>query len=108
MQVRRLFFFSFLFFFLSSISVHVYANGPMSVLPFDVIFNTARYLDVCTLWALADTCRAYRHEFLESPSTWRRLVIDMKYCDVKLLYASLRRFRDTNGLRPYVKEVRRC
>ncbi|KAI7878781.1 hypothetical protein K492DRAFT_208776 [Lichtheimia hyalospora FSU 10163] len=80
-------------------------NRSLTDIPIDVIATIASQLDVCSLWNLLDTCRYFRYNLLGYQSVWRRIVVDLDYCDLSSLYAALRRLRDSNGLRTMVKEV---
>ena len=73
--------------------------------PIDIISSIAAHLDLCTLWNLADTCQFFRYHLLAIREVWRRIVIDIEFCDHSQLYAGLRRFRDSNGLRSLVQQV---
>ena len=73
--------------------------------PIDIISSIAAHLDLCTLWNLADTCQFFRYHLLAIREVWRQIVIDLEFCDHSQLYAGLRRFRDSNGLRSLVQQV---
>ncbi|KAG2223377.1 hypothetical protein INT45_002872 [Circinella minor] len=73
--------------------------------PIDIISSIAVHLDLCSLWNLVDTCQFFRYHLLAIQEVWRRIVIDIKFCNHSQLYAGLRRFRDSNGLRSLVQQV---
>ncbi|KAG0188525.1 hypothetical protein DFQ28_004732 [Apophysomyces sp. BC1034] len=74
-------------------------------LPLELVTMSCRYLDICSLMNLMDTCRRFRYYMLTSTSLWRRIVIDLKYGTITEIYAALRRLKDSNGLRFLVQEV---
>ncbi|KAI8141919.1 hypothetical protein BJV82DRAFT_714394 [Fennellomyces sp. T-0311] len=80
-------------------------STPLTEYPIDIISAIASHLDLCTLWNLLDTCRFFRYHLLAIRQVWRCIVIDLKHCTLSQVYAGLRRFRDTNGLRSLVHEV---
>lgn len=78
----------------------------LTEIPFDILTYIAKFLDICSLWNLLDTCRLLRYSFLDFPPVWRRIVVDLAHCDLSQFYAALRRLRDSNGLRQLVQEVK--
>ncbi|KAI8366739.1 uncharacterized protein BYT42DRAFT_587724 [Radiomyces spectabilis] len=74
-------------------------------LPFEIITDIVIRLDVCSTMNLMDTCRHFRYPMLASTYIWRRIVFDLQYGSLHAIYAALRRFRDSNGLRFLVREI---
>ncbi|KAI9314812.1 hypothetical protein BX666DRAFT_1963800 [Dichotomocladium elegans] len=80
-------------------------HRSLTEIPIDVIATIAIRLDLCSLWNLLDTCSYLRYNLMPYRSIWRRIVVDLKYCDLSQFYAALRRLKDSNGLRRLIQEV---
>lgn len=75
-------------------------------LPYDIIANISRYLDLCSNTSLMDTCRHMRYMFLSSKYLWKIIIFDLNHTtDLHRVYSSLRKLDDSNGLRQHITEV---